>query len=45
MVQGAADLAKKRKEDMIARQQRRVVQLESLRTLVQKKEEEVCPFV
>jgi len=41
MVQEAADLAKKRKADMMARQQRRVAQLESLRALVRKKEEEV----
>jgi len=41
MVREAADLAKKRKVDMIARQERRVSQLESLRALVRKKEEEV----
>jgi two-component sensor histidine kinase len=41
MVQEAAELAKKRKVDMLARQQRRVTQLESLRALVRKKEEEV----
>jgi hypothetical protein len=41
MVQEAADLAKKRKADMIARQERRIAQLESLRALVQKKEEVV----
>ena len=41
MVQEAAELAKKRKAEMIARQQKRIAQLESLRALVQKKEEEV----
>lgn len=41
MVQEAVDLAKKRKVDMIARQEKRVAQLESLRALVRKKEEEV----
>ena len=45
MVQEAADLAKKRKADMIAQQQRKTAQLESLRTLVRKKEEEVRRFV
>lgn len=45
MIQEAADLARKRKEDMIARRQGRVTQLELLRTLVQKKEEEVRPIV
>lgn len=42
MVQGAANLAKERRADLITRQQRRVAQLNSLRALVQKKEEEVC---
>ena len=45
MVQEAANLAKKRKADMIAQQQRKTAQLESLRTLVRKKEEEVRRFV
>ena len=45
MVQEAADLVKKRKADMIARHQKRIAQLESLRILVQKKEEEVRWFV
>ena len=45
MVQEAANLAKKRKADMIAQQQRKAAQLESLRTLVRKKEEEVRRFV
>jgi hypothetical protein len=44
MIQEAADLAKKRKADMIARQERRIAQLESLRALVQKKEEVVRCF-
>ena len=41
MVQEAADLAKKRREEMVAGQQKRVSQLESLRALIRKKEEEV----
>jgi hypothetical protein len=41
MVQEAANLAKERRADMIAKRQRRVDQLESLRALVRKKEEEV----
>ena len=45
MVQEAADLAKKRKVDMIARQAGRLTQLESLRALVRRKEEEVSRLV
>ena len=45
MVQEAADLAKTRKADMLARQQRRAAQLELLHVLVRKKEEEVRHFV
>lgn len=40
-VQQAADLAKRQRADIIAKQGRRVAQLESLRALVRKKEEEV----
>jgi hypothetical protein len=41
MVQQAAKLAKERRAGMIATQQRRVAQLESLRNLIWEKEEEV----